>query len=214
MSHLFKIKAKDKQQEQAINCLLNPEKQLVILEGVAGSGKTLLAVAAGLAQVLDYKLYSQVIFTRDLTPLGKDIGFLPGTEQEKVMPWCGGLEDALEIVADYSKYSVQYFMERVSIKAIQFMRGRSLLNKFIIIDEVQNISYHQMKVLLTRVGEGTKIVLLGDAAQRDIIHNNEDIDAFSILIQKAKKSKKKFISVVSLSKSERSELCSWAVKNL
>lgn len=203
---------KNDEQSQAILALLNPEIDLVVLEGSAGSGKTLLALAAGLEQVVENRMYKEIIFTRAPIGIGEDMGFLPGTEEEKLAPWCGALMDNLEYLIGDDKSTESILRTKIKIRAMQFMRGRSFMNKYLIIDEVQNITVQQLKVLLTRVGEDTKIVCLGDIGQIDNKRLTIDNNALSILCDKAAWSD--FIKVVELPHGVRSRVCSWASENL
>src|SRR3546814_7362189 len=162
---------------------MNPDCDFVSLLGQAGNGKTLLALASALTQTLETKRYNEIIITRATGPVGDDIGFLPGTEEEKMLPWMGALEDNLEVLhlgsgsaeiasaqpgADWSKNStMELIRSRIKVKSLNFMRGRTFMNKFLIIDEAQNLTPKQMKTLVTRAGPGTKIVCLGNIAQID-----------------------------------------------
>lgn len=182
---------------------------MVILEGVAGSGKTFLALAAGLAQVLDQKNYKEIIFTRAPVALGNDLGALPGTEQDKLLPWCGALMDNLEALVGDDELTKAVIETKVKIKAMQFMRGRSLQDRYLIIDEGQNLSLGEVKVLLTRAGEGTKIVLMGDSSQCDNKKLKPGEDAMTKLIDAYEFAKVPYVKYVSLPVSERSRLCKW-----
>lgn len=206
------IKSKNSGQTEAIQHLLNPEIDLVVLSGIAGSGKTLLALAAGLEQVLESKMYSEILFTRAPISVGDDMGFLPGTEEEKLAPWCGALIDNLETLIGNEKLTETVLKTKVKIRAMQFMRGRSFNRKWVIIDEVQNITPQQLKVLLTRAGEGCKIICLGDAEQIDNKKLKRHDNGLSNLIEMAKNID--FIKVVLLPDCERSRLAKWAATNL
>jgi PhoH-like ATPase len=168
------ITARNREQNFALNLLMNPECDFVTLLGQAGTGKTLLALAAGLAQVLETKLYNEIIVTRVTVPVGEDIGFLPGTEEEKMSPWMGAFDDNLEVLNKSDSMPAMgpcghqdLIRSRIKIKSLNFMRGRTFVNKFLIIDEAQNLTPKQMKTLVTRAGPGTKIVCLGNIAQID-----------------------------------------------
>ncbi|MBS1170895.1 MAG: phosphate starvation-inducible protein PhoH, partial [Burkholderiaceae bacterium] len=169
------ITARNREQNFALNLLMNPDCDFVSLLGQAGTGKTLLALAAGLAQVLDTKRYNEIIITRVTVPVGDDIGFLPGTEEEKMSPWMGALDDNLEVLhktdaegGDWGRAATQDLIRsRIRIKSLNFMRGRTFVNKFVIIDEAQNLTPKQVKTLVTRAGPGTKILCLGNIAQID-----------------------------------------------
>ena len=169
------ITARNREQNFALNLLMNPAVDFVTLLGQAGTGKTLLALAAGLTLVLDEKRYSEIIMTRVTVPLGEDIGFLPGTEEEKMQPWMGALEDNLDVLnasdesgGEWGRAATRDLVRsRIKIKSLNFMRGRTFVNKWLIIDEAQNLTPKQMKTLVTRAGPGTKVVCLGNIAQID-----------------------------------------------
>ncbi|MFM2069725.1 MAG: hypothetical protein RLZZ584_4634, partial [Pseudomonadota bacterium] len=162
------VAARNREQNFALNLLMDPECDFITLTGTAGTGKTLLTLAAALAQVLDERRYSEVIVTRVTVPVGEDIGFLPGTEEEKMNPWMGALDDNLEVLArtdttagEWGRAATQELVRsKIKIKSMNFMRGRTFLNKFVIIDEAQNLTPKQMKTLITRAGPGTKIICL------------------------------------------------------
>lgn len=168
------ITARNREQNFALNLLMDPEIDIVTLLGAAGTGKTLLTLAAGLAQLLDEQLYKEIIMTRVTVPVGEDIGFLPGSEEEKMTPWMGALMDNLEVLTQPSNggkwgrtATDEFLMSKIKIKSLNFMRGRTFLNRYIIIDEAQNLTPKQMKTLITRAGPGTKVVCLGNIAQID-----------------------------------------------
>ena len=168
------ITAKNREQNFAFNVLLDPEIDFVTLLGIAGTGKTLLALAAGLTMTMEHKTYQEIIMTRETIPVGEDIGFLPGTEEEKMAPWMGALIDNLELLGSRSGTneweqgaSHNVLMNRVKIRSLNFMRGRTFLNRFLIIDEAQNLTAKQMKTLITRAGPGTKIICIGNLSQID-----------------------------------------------
>ena len=159
-------------QGMAINALLDPSIDLVILTGPAGCGKTLLAVAAALELVIEQKQYDKIIVTRNTPDIAENIGFLPGTEEEKMMPWLASVTDTLEVLHkndNCSTSSVNYIMDKANIqfKSVNFMRGRSIQNSFVLLDECQNLTASQLKTIITRCGEGTKIVCSGNLAQID-----------------------------------------------
>jgi PhoH-like ATPase len=208
----YGIKAKSDGQKEALKALLDASIDLVVLEGQAGSGKTLLSLAAGLEQVLESKQYKEIMFTRAPVSVGEELGFLPGTVDEKMLPWCGGLFDNLELLIGDSKQTEAFITSKLKIAAMQHMRGRSLNQRYVIIDEVQNISVAQLKVLLTRAGENTKIVCLGDISQVDNKKLNKENNALSVLTKLAHGLD--FIKVVNLPEGVRSQLCSWAADNL
>ncbi|MFN4115061.1 MAG: PhoH family protein [Inhella sp.] len=188
------ITARNREQNFALNLLMDPEVDLVTLTGSAGTGKTLLTLAAGLAQVLDDRRYSEIIVTRVTVPVGEDIGFLPGTEEEKMGPWMGALDDNLEVLTkgdgaggEWGRAATQDLMRsKVRIKSLNFMRGRTFLNKFVIIDEAQNLTPKQMKTLLTRAGPGTKMVCLGNLAQIDTPYLTEGSSGLTFCVDRFK----------------------------
>jgi PhoH-like ATPase len=167
------ITARNREQNYALNLLMDPEIDFVSLLGAAGTGKTLLALAAGLTQTLDNNLYREIIMTRVTVPVGEDIGFLPGTEEEKMTPWMGALMDNLEVLTQieggqWGRAATEELLRgRIRIHSLNFMRGRTFLKKYIILDEAQNLTPKQMKTLITRAGPGTKFVCLGNIAQID-----------------------------------------------
>lgn len=168
------VQARNPEQNFALNLLLDPEVDFLSLLGVAGTGKTLLALAAGLAQTLEMHHYREIVMTRATVPIGEDIGFLPGTEEEKMTPWMGALMDNLEVLGQpegatrWGQAATQDVLRsRIKIRSLNFMRGRTFLNRYIIVDEAQNLAAKQLKTLITRAGPGTKIVCLGNVAQID-----------------------------------------------
>jgi PhoH-like ATPase len=188
------ITARNREQNFALNLLLNPEVDFVTLLGQAGTGKTLLTLAAGLTQVLEGKRYSEIIMTRVTVPVGEDIGFLPGTEEEKMGPWMGALEDNLEVLnqsdqegGDWGRAATRDLIRhRIKIKSLNFMRGRTFLNKFLIIDEAQNLTPKQMKTLITRAGPGTKVICLGNIAQIDTPYLTEGSSGLTYVVDRFK----------------------------
>ncbi len=168
------ITARNREQNFALNLLLDPQIDFVTILGPAGTGKTLLALAAGLAQTLDFKRFVEIVMTRVTIPLGEDIGFLPGTEEEKMEPWMGALMDNLEVLTQSEEggswgraATNDLLRSRIKIRSVNFMRGRTFLNRYLILDEAQNLTPKQMKALVTRAGPGTKLVCLGNVAQID-----------------------------------------------
>jgi PhoH-like ATPase len=170
-----KLKCQNVEQVMAAELLMDQNVPLVTLTGLSGCGKTLLAIAAGLDQILEKKTYKQMLVIRPLHGVGKDIGFLPGTKEEKLDPWLGPIKDNLKAL--YGRENIEYLMqnETIEIEAMTYIRGRSISNTYIIIDEAQNIDPHELKAILTRVGKGTKIVLTGDIEQTD----RNDVDSIS-----------------------------------
>ncbi len=188
------INALNREQNFALNLLMDPEIDFVTLLGIAGTGKTLLTLAASLAQVLEERRYSEIIMTRVTVPVGEDIGFLPGTEEEKMTPWMGALMDNLEVLTqpnagggDWGRAATNDLLRnRIKIRSLNFMRGRTFLNKFVIIDEAQNLTSKQMKTLITRAGPGTKVVCLGNVAQIDTPYLTETTSGLTYVVDRFK----------------------------
>jgi PhoH-like ATPase len=188
------ITARNREQNFALNLLMDPECDFVTLLGQAGTGKTLLALAAGLAQVLETKTYNEIIVTRVTVPVGEDIGFLPGTEEEKMSPWMGAFDDNLEVLnksdsdaGEWGRAATQDLIRsRIKIKSLNFMRGRTFVNKFLIVDEAQNLTPKQIKTLVTRAGPGTKIVCLGNIAQIDTPYLTEGSSGLTYVVDRFK----------------------------
>ncbi len=186
------INARNREQNFALNMLLDQELDFVSLLGTAGTGKTLLTLAAGLAQVLDQNIYHEIIMTRATIPVGDDIGFLPGTEEEKMAPWMGALKDNLEVLTqteggEWGRAATDDLLRnRIRIHSLNFMRGRTFLKKYIIIDEAQNLTAKQMKTLITRAGPGTKIVCLGNVAQIDTPYLTETTSGLTYTVDRFK----------------------------
>jgi len=192
------ITARNREQNFALNLLLNPDIDFVTLLGQAGTGKTLLTLAAALTQVLEEKRFAEIIMTRVTVPVGEDIGFLPGTEEEKMTPWMGALEDNIEVLThsedaggpyggDWGKAATHDIIRsRIKIKSLNFMRGRTFLKKFLIIDEAQNLTPKQMKTLITRAGPGTKVVCLGNIAQIDTPYLTEGSSGLTYVVDRFK----------------------------
>jgi PhoH-like ATPase len=186
------ITARNRQQNFALNVLMDPEIDFVSLVGTAGTGKTLLALAAGLVQVLDRTIYREIIMTRVTVPVGEDIGFLPGTEEEKMTPWMGALMDNLEVLTqteggEWGRAATgDLLRNRVRIQSLSYMRGRTFLNKYIILDEAQNLTAKQMKTLITRAGPGTKVVCLGNVSQIDTPYLTETTSGLTYVVDRFK----------------------------
>jgi PhoH-like ATPase len=214
------IVARNREQNFALNLLMNPNVDFVTLLGQAGTGKTLLTLAAGLTQVLDEKRYSEVIFTRVTVPIGEDIGFLPGTEEEKMQPWMGALEDNLDVLnvsdesgGEWGRAATRDLVRsRIKIKSLNFMRGRTFLNKWLVIDEAQNLTPKQMKTLVTRAGPGTKVVCLGNIAQIDTPYLTEGSSGLSYVVDRMKGWA--HAGHVTLARGERSRLADHAAETL
>ncbi len=192
--NVWGITARNREQNFALNALMNPEIDFVTLLGQAGTGKTLLTLAAGLMQTLEHKTYSEIIMTRVTVPVGEDIGFLPGTEEEKMNPWMGALEDNLDVLnktddeaGEWGRAATRDLIRsRIKVKSLNFMRGRTFLNKYLIIDEAQNLTPKQMKTLITRAGPGTKVVVLGNISQIDTPYLTEGSSGLTYVVDRFK----------------------------
>jgi PhoH-like ATPase len=185
------ISARNREQNFALNVLMDPEIDFVTLLGTAGTGKTLLALAAGLAQTLDQQRYREIIMTRATVSVGEDIGFLPGTEEEKMTPWMGALTDNLEVLTSPQEGGAwgraatnELLASRIKIRSMNFMRGRTFLSRYVIIDEAQNLTPKQMKTLLTRAGPGTKMVCLGNVEQIDTPYLTETTSGLTYAVDR------------------------------
>ncbi len=188
------VTTRNREQNFAMNLLMDPEVDFVTLAGTAGSGKTLMALASGLTQVLDDRRYTEIIMTRATVSVGEDIGFLPGTEEEKMGPWMGALDDNLEVLGKNDSGSGEWgraatnelIRSRIKVKSMNFMRGRTFLNKYVIIDEAQNLTPKQMKTLITRAGPGTKIICMGNLAQIDTPYLTEGSSGMTYAVDRFK----------------------------
>lgn len=188
------VTSRNREQNFALNLLMDPDCDFITLTGTAGTGKTLMTLAAGLSQVLDERRYTEIIVTRVTVPVGEDIGFLPGTEEEKMGPWMGALDDNLEVLArndtgagEWGRAATNDLVRsKIKIKSLNFMRGRTFLNKYVIIDEAQNLTPKQMKTLITRAGPGTKIVCLGNLAQIDTPYLTEGSSGLTFAVDRFK----------------------------
>ena len=193
-NNVWGIAARNREQNFALNLLMNPDIDFVTLLGQAGTGKTLLTLAAGLMQTLETKLYSEIIMTRVTVPVGEDIGFLPGTEEEKMNPWMGALEDNLDVLnktddagGEWGRAATRDLIRsRIKVKSLNFMRGRTFLNKYLVIDEAQNLTPKQMKTLITRAGPGTKVVCLGNISQIDTPYLTEGSSGITYVVDRMK----------------------------
>jgi len=193
--NVWGVNARNREQNFALNLLMDPDVDFVSLTGTAGTGKTLMALAAGLSQVLDDRRYTEIIMTRATVSVGEDIGFLPGTEEEKMGPWMGALDDNLEFLAkgdggnpgEWGRAATnELIRSRIKIKSMNFMRGRTFLNKWVIIDEAQNLTPKQMKTLITRAGPGTKIICMGNLAQIDTPYLTEGSSGLTFAVDRFK----------------------------
>lgn len=212
------IMARNREQNFALNLLMDPDIDFVTLLGQAGTGKTLLTLAAALTQCVEHKRYSEIVMTRVTVPVGEDIGFLPGTEEEKMTPWMGALMDNLEVLnktdgGDWGRQATNDLLQRwIKIRSLNFMRGRTFLNRFIIIDEAQNLTSKQMKTLITRAGPGTKIICLGNIAQIDTPYLSETTSGLTYVVDHFKNWAHS--GHITLLRGERSRLADFASENL
>ncbi len=210
------ITARNREQNFAINALMDPEIDFVTLLGTAGTGKTLLALAAGLAQTMDQQRYREIIMTRATVSVGEDIGFLPGTEEEKMTPWMGALTDNLEVLMPNTQDGGSWgraatndlLASRIKIRALNFMRGRTFLTRWLILDEAQNLTPKQMKTLITRAGPGTKIVCLGNVEQIDTPYLTETTSGLTYAVDRFKNWAHS--AHITLKRGERSRLADYA----
>ena len=217
--NVWGIHARNREQNFALNLLMDPEIDFVTLMGTAGTGKTLLALAAGLSQTMDEKRYSEIIVTRATVSIGEDIGYLPGTEEEKMTPWMGALTDNLEVLTspqeggEWGRAATNDLLaSRVKVRALNFMRGRTFLNRFVIIDEAQNITPKQMKALITRAGPGTKMVCLGNVEQIDTPYLTETTSGLTFAVDRFKTWD--HAGHITLRRGERSRLADFASEAL
>jgi PhoH-like ATPase len=218
--NIWGINARNREQNFALNLLMDPDIDFVSLLGQAGTGKTLLTLAAGLAQTLDKKIYNEIIMTRVTVPVGEDIGFLPGTEEEKMTPWMGALEDNLDVLnktdeeaGEWGRAATQDLIRsRIKVKSLNFMRGRTFLHKYLIIDEAQNLTPKQMKTLITRAGPGTKVVCLGNIAQIDTPYLTEGSSGLTYVVDRFKGWDHN--GHITLVRGERSRLADYAAETL
>ncbi len=213
------ITARNREQNFALNLLMDPEIDLVTVLGPAGTGKTLLTLAAGLMQTLEMNRFVEIIMTRVTIPLGEDIGFLPGTEEEKMEPWMGALMDNLEVLTqttdggNWGRAATNDLLRnRIKIRSLNFMRGRTFLNRFIILDEAQNLTPKQMKALITRAGPGTKIVCLGNVAQIDTPYLTEMTSGLTYSVNRFRGWP--HAGHITLTRGERSRLADFASETL
>lgn len=209
---IWGIQAKNSEQNMAMNLLMDPDVDMVTLLGKAGSGKTLLALACGLHQTLDLNIYDRIIVTRATVPMGQDIGFLPGTEKEKLEPWMGAVSDNLSLLLgdDFQGLGNSLSQYKMEISSLSFARGRTYMRTWLIVDEAQNLSPHQMKTLVTRIGEGSKIIILGNNAQIDTPYLTAYTNGLSMAA--ARFATWPFAGHVTLKASERSRLAAYAAE--
>ena len=213
------VNARNREQNFALNLLLDRDVEFVSLLGVAGTGKTLLTLAAGLAQCMELRRYREIVVTRVTIPVGEDIGYLPGTEEEKMTPWMGALMDNLEVLSETEEggewgraASADLIQNRIKIRSLNYMRGRTFLNRFVIIDEAQNLTPKQMKTLITRAGPGSKIVCLGNVAQIDTPYLSETTSGLTYVVDRFKHWPHSGHLI--LTRGERSRLADYATQHL
>lgn len=219
-NNVWGIMAANREQNFALNLLMDPDLDFITLLGQAGTGKTLLTLAAGLMQTLEHKTYNEIIMTRVTVPVGEDIGFLPGTEEEKMTPWMGALEDNLDVLnktddeaGEWGRAATRDLIRsRIKIKSLNFMRGRTFLNKYLIIDEAQNLTPKQMKTLITRAGPHTKVVCLGNIAQIDTPYLTEGSSGLTYAVDRFKGWRHS--GHITLQRGERSRLADYAAEVL
>ena len=218
-NNVWGITARNQEQNFALNLLLDPDVDLVTLLGPAGTGKTLLALAAGLQQTMDTKRYREIIITRVTIPVAEDIGFLPGTEEEKMAPWMGALLDNLEVLTDGDNRgdwarvaTADLLSKRVKLRSLNFMRGRTFLSRYIIVDEAQNLTSKQMKTLITRAGPGSKVVCLGNIQQIDTPYLTETTSGLTYVVDHFKDWQ--YSGHITLQRGERSRLADYANETL
>jgi len=217
---IWGIMARNREQNFALNLLMDPEVDFVSLLGQAGTGKTLLTLAAALTQTIEHKRYFEIIMTRVTVPVGEDIGFLPGTEEEKMTPWMGALMDNLEVLnktdvaeGEWGRQATNDLLQsRIKIRSLNFMRGRTFLSRFLIIDEAQNLTSKQMKTLITRSGPGTKVVCLGNIAQIDTPYLSETTSGLTYVVDRFKEWEHS--GHITLLRGERSRLADFASEHL
>ncbi len=209
------VTARNREQNFSLNLLMDTDVDMVTILGAAGTGKTLLALAAGLAQVMDKKIYREIIITRVTIPVGEDIGFLPGTEEEKMAPWMGALLDNLEVLTNSEEggeweraATNDLLTKRIKIRSLNFMRGRTFLNRYIIVDEAQNLTAKQMKTLITRAGPGSKLIVLGNISQIDTPYLTETTSGLTYVVDRFRNWEHS--GHVTLMRGERSRLADFA----
>ncbi len=213
-SRVWNTSPRNKEQQFAMELLMDPNIPVVSLVGKAGSGKTLLALAAGLEQTFEKNIYKKIVVTKPVEPVGKDIGFLPGSMEEKMMPWLAPIQDNLQFLMGDDRSTLEMYIERgqIEVEAMTFIRGRSISNAFIVIDEVQNMTQHEIKTVLTRVGEGTKIVLTGDVEQIDNVYIDATNNGLSYVVERLKD--ENITGHITLLKGERSKVATIAATKL
>ncbi|MFT5133686.1 MAG: PhoH-like ATPase [Gammaproteobacteria bacterium] len=218
-NQIWGINARNREQNFALNLLMDPDVDLVTLTGVAGTGKTLLTLAAGLQMTVEEKRYREIIMTRVTVPVGEDIGYLPGTEEEKMTPWMGALMDNLEVLTNSDNNgeweraaTAEILNKRIKIRSLNFMRGRTFMNRYVIVDEAQNLTSKQMKTLITRIGPGSKIICLGNIGQIDTPYISETTSGLTYVVDRFKHWQ--YSGHITLQRGERSRLADFASEAL
>ena len=214
-NQVWGVRARNREQAYALDLLMDPSIPVVTLVGQAGSGKTLLALCAALEQTFgaDPK-YKKIVVTKPVQPVGKDIGFLPGTMEEKMLPWLAPIQDNLQYLFGNDKMTLDMYIDdgKIEVEAMTFIRGRSIANSYIIVDEVQNMTQHEIKTILTRVGEGTKVILTGDIDQIDNVYIDATNNGLTYVVERFKD--QELSGHVTLKKGERSDVATIAAKIL
>jgi len=213
-NNVWGMRPRNKEQMFALQALLDPNIPIVTLVGKAGCGKTLLAIASGLEQVLETSQHKKLVISRPVQPLGKDIGYLPGTMEEKMRPWLMPIQDNIDFLLNGKKDHMSHLFEdgTIQIEALTYIRGRTMSNAFIIIDEAQNLTTHELKTIITRVGENTKIILTGDIEQIDSVYLDSTSNGLSYAVEKFKQYQ--LSAHITLVKGERSKVATLASKVL
>ena len=211
---IWGVKPRNKEQIFALELLKDNDIDMITLVGKAGCGKTLLAIAAGLQQVMETNIYKKLVISRPIQPMGRDIGFLPGTMEEKMAPWVAPIQDNLQFLMGNDRETLEMYMKNgtIEVEALTYIRGRSISNAFIIIDEAQNLTAHELKTILTRVGENTKIVFTGDVEQIDNVYIDETSNGLTHAVEKFKSYN--MAGHITLIKGERSKIATLASKIL
>ena len=212
--NVWGLTPRNKEQQYAMDILMDAEIPVVTLVGKAGSGKTLMALAAALEQTFNSDVYKKIVVTKPVQPVGKDIGFLPGTLEDKMLPWLAPIQDNLQFLLGNDKMTLNMYVQegKIEVEAMTYIRGRSISNAFIVIDEVQNMTQHEIKTVLTRVGEGTKIVLTGDIEQIDNVYIDKTNNGLSYVVEKLKA--EDISGHITLLKGERSKVAHIAAVKL
>jgi PhoH-like ATPase len=216
--NIWGIKPRNVEQRCVLDMLLRDDIKLVTLLGPAGTGKTLLALAGGLRKVFDEGVYSRILVSRPVVPLGRDIGYLPGTKEEKLYHWMQAIYDNLEFLCETSgstsNETMRWVMEskKIEMEAVTYIRGRSLPKAYIIVDEAQNLTPHEVKTIVSRAGEGTKVILTGDPTQIDNPYLDKDSNGLTYIVGRF--SDQKIYGHLFLEKTERSELAALAAEIL